>query len=152
MSEHPPTAPRSVQPGDAVRIHYTCRLDDGTIFATTRHQEPLAFTVGHSPVIPGLQEAVVGLKPGETRTCVVPPERAYGPYHQEMTAVLARDMIPPDLAVEKGTSLRVRHADGHESDVLVTAVTETTVSVDGNHPLAGRNLTLEVELLSVEEA
>lgn len=142
----------SVKAGDTVRIHYTCRLEDDTIFATTRHREPLEFVVGESQIIPGLQEGVLGMKVGESRTFKIAPEKAFGPYHEEMTATVDRSLVPPELELEIGTSLRVRHADGHESDVRVTGLTETTVTIDGNHPLAGKELTMEVELVELVEA
>ncbi len=135
--------------GDSVRIHYTCKLEDGSVFATTRNKEPLEFVLGNARIIAGLQEAVIGMRPGETRTVTVPPEKAYGPYHEEMTATLDRSLIPDELEVKPGVSLRVKHADGHESDVLVTAVSDESVRVDGNHPLAGKNLVLEIELLAL---
>jgi FKBP-type peptidyl-prolyl cis-trans isomerase 2 len=136
--------------GDTVRIHYTCTIDDGSIVATTRNKEPLEFTLGNSQVIPGLQEAVIGMIPGESKAVQIPPERAYGPYHEEMKATLDRTMVPQELDLGIGVSLRVKHADGHESDVLVTGFTETTVDIDGNHPLAGRNLTMKIELLALD--
>jgi len=135
--------------GDSVRVHYTCKLDDGSVFATSRNKDPLEFEIGAAEVIPGLQEAVIGMAPGEAKTVSVPPDMAYGPYHDEMTATIDRGMVPPDVQLENGVSLRVQHADGHESDAFVTGFTETTVDVDGNHPLAGKTLTLEIELLDL---
>ena len=133
--------------GDTVRVHYTCSLDDGTVFVSTRDSEPKEFLVGTTDVIPGLQDAVIGMGSGETKTVSIPPERAYGPYHQEMTAVIQKEMVPPELDLAPGVAIRVKHADGHESDVLVTAITEEGVAVDGNHPLAGKRLHMEIELV-----
>lgn len=141
--------PPQAKPGDSVRIHYTCKLEDGSVFATSRNKEPIEFEIGSAEVIPGLQEAVVGMAEGDTKTTMVPPDKAYGPYHDEMTATIDRDMVPSDLKLENGVSLRVKHADGHESDAFVTGFNETTVDVDGNHPLAGKTLTLEIELLEL---
>lgn len=153
MEHHTKSDPAAqVKPGDTVRVHYTCKLDDDTVFATTRNREPLEFVVGESQIIPGLQEGVIGMKPGETKTFKIGPDKAFGPYHEEMTATLDRSLVPPDLELEIGTSLRVRHADGHESEVRVTALSETTVTIDGNHPLAGKELTMEVELVELEAA
>ena len=135
--------------GDSVKVHYTCKLEDGSVFATSRNKEPLEFEIGAAEVIPGLQEAVVGMAPGETKTVTVPPEKAYGLYHDEMTATIDRSMVPQDLKLEKGIAIRVKHADGHESDAFVTGLTESTVDVDGNHPLAGKTLTIDVELLGL---
>jgi peptidylprolyl isomerase len=144
-----PGARSAAKAGDRVKVHYTCKLEDGSVFATTRNKEAKEFIIGTTSVIPGLQSAVIGMTPGESKTVVIPPDQAYGPYHGEMTAALDRRMIPADVAVEVGVSLRVRHADGHESDVLVTAVDADRVTVDGNHPLAGKNLVMEVELIEL---
>lgn len=152
MSGQQPAGPPTVKPGDTVKIHFTCTLDDGTIFATTRHLDPLEFTVGNPEIISGLQDAVLGMAPGEIRTRAVPPEKSYGPYHEDMVATIDRALAPSDLVIETGLCLRVQHADGHESEVLVTAVTDTTLTVDGNHPLAGKNLSFEIELLELREA
>lgn len=140
------------EPGDHVRIHYICRLDDGTVFATTYNKEPLEFVIGTTRIIPGLQEAVVGMRVGEKKTQVIPPEKAYGPYHEEMVATIDRSLIPPGLEVQVGTCLRVEHADGHLSDVIVTEVGTETITVDGNHPLAGKRLTMEIQLVGLEKA
>jgi peptidylprolyl isomerase len=139
----------NVKAGDTVKIHYTGKLEDGTVFATSRNDQPMEFTVGAAEIIPGLQEAVIGMSVGQTRTQLIPPERAYGPYHEQMTATLDRKMAPPELEIGVGVSLRVKHADGHESDVTVTELSETKMTVDGNHPLAGKNLLLEIELLDI---
>lgn len=135
--------------GDTVRVHYTCTLEDGSVFATTRGKEPLEFDVGEADVILGLQEAVVGMSPGDTKSVSIPPEKAYGPYHEEMTATIDRSAVPAHLEIEEGVSLRVQHADGHESDAFVTKLTDTTVELSGNHPLAGKKLTLDLELVDV---
>lgn len=147
--EIPPGAVVAAKAGDRVKVHYTCKLEDGSVFATTRNKEAREFVIGTTAVIPGLQAAVIGMTPGERKTVVIPPEQAYGPYHGEMTAALDRSMIPADVAVEVGVCLRVQHADGHESDVLVIAVDGDRITVDGNHPLAGKNLVMEVELLDL---
>ncbi len=141
--------PAVVKSGDTVKVNYTCRLDDESVFATTKGAEPVEFEVGSAQVILGLQEAVVGMAPGDTKTVAIPPPKAYGPYHEEMKATIDRAMIPKDVEIEVGVALRVKHADGHTSDAFVTEATGKTVSVDGNHPLAGKNLTMDVELLEI---
>lgn len=146
MSKEEQTEP-VVKAGDKVRVHYTCRLEDGTVFATTRGKKAKEFLVGGATFIPGLQEAVVGMRPGERKTVSIPPEKAYGPYHKEMTAVLSRDLAPDDIELEIGRVIRVKHADGHESDVFITAITGESISVDGNHPLAGKRLEMEIEVI-----
>jgi len=83
---------------------------------------------------------------------IIPPEKAYGPYHEEMTAQLDRKMVPADLELEVGIVIRIKHGDGHESDAFVTEITDETITVDGNHPLAGKNLNMELELVELVAA
>lgn len=142
-----PKAAATVNDGDTVKVHCTCKLEDGSVVDTTKGKEPLKFTVGNAEIMPGLQEALMGMSPGESKTQIVSPAKAYGPYHDQMTATLDRKLIPPEVKVEVGVSLRVKHSDGHESDAFVTELTDENVSVDGNHPLAGKSLILELELL-----
>ncbi len=145
-----PDVPNAAKIGDRVKVHYTCMLEDGSLFASTREKEPKEFVLGSADVILGLQDAVIGMKPGETKTVNVPPEKAYGPYHEEMTATLDRRMVPDHIALEIGAALRVKHADDHESDAFVTEISERTIKVDGNHPLAGKRLIMDVELVDLE--
>lgn len=135
--------------GDTVRIHYECRLDDGSLFVSTRERDPLELVIGNAKIIPGLQDAIVGMSSGETKEITIPPNRAYGPYHEEMTAVIDRSMIPANVELEVGVAIRVKHSDGHESDAFVTKIDGDKISVDGNHPLAGKNLLMTVELVSL---
>ena len=144
-------AMETAKAGDRVTFHYTCKLDDGSVFATTRGKEPLEFVIGNATIIPGLQEAVIGMCPGETKMVMVPPEKSYGPYHEEMTGKVDRSMVPKDLELELGICIRIQHGDGQESDAFVTEINDDTVSVDGNHPLAGKNLNMEIELLELSE-
>jgi peptidylprolyl isomerase len=153
MNSHQNSNPHvEAQPGNAVRVHFVCRLADGSVFASTREREPKAFVLGASEVIPGMQEAVVGMKEGDTKTVTIPAERAYGPYHEAMTAWLERSIVPADLKVEIGVSIRVKHANGKESDAFITEVRDDKIKVDGNHPLAGKELTLELELVEISPA
>ena len=136
--------------GDTVRVHFECRLADGTVFATTANKdEPKSIVLGKSAVIPGLQEGLLGMAVGERKTFNIPPEMAYGPYHDEMTATIERSVIPADLKIEVGVVIKVRHSDGHESDAFVTAIDGDMIQIDGNHPLAGKTLTLEVFVVDV---
>lgn len=135
--------------GDKIKLHYSYKLDDGTVFATSRDQEPLEFVIGAPEIIPGIQEAVIGMRPGDRKTVAIPPEKAYGPYYKEMTAAIDRGMVPGELELEVGIAIRVKHADGQESDAFVTEINEDTILVDGNHPLAGKNLIIDFQLLDV---
>ncbi len=135
--------------GDTVRVHYTGRLDDGTVFDSSEGRDPIEFTLGTQAVIPGFESAVRGLEVGESRTVVIGPEDAYGPYHHDRVVVVGRDRFPAELSIEPGMVLR---AQGERGDLMVTVtdITGDRVTIDGNHPLAGKQLTFDVELEGLE--
>jgi peptidylprolyl isomerase len=135
--------------GYRVKVHYTGTLADGTVFDTTRDGEPLEFTLGGKEVIPGFEQAVVGMAPGESRTTIVPAAEAYGPHREEMVAHVERGRFPgkPDLKV--GQQLQIKQKDGQTLVAAVVAVTDTKVTLDGNHPLAGKDLTYTITLVSI---
>ncbi len=136
--------------GDTVKVHYTVTLDDGTVFDTSAGGEPLAFTLGQGLVIPGFEQAVIGMKVGESKTVDIPVEQAYGPYRDDLIVVVERDQLPEDLETEVGQQLQMSQTDGSYTVVTVTEVSETTITIDANHPLAGQNLTFEIELVEIE--
>ena len=135
--------------GSVVKIHYTGRLEDGSLFDSSIERGPLEFTIGGGGIIPGLENAVVGMEPGEKKTAKVLPEQAYGPYQPGMVFVVGRNRIPENLTPETGQRLELQHSDGRTAELLVTKVTDATVTLDGNHPLAGKTLIFEIELLEV---
>ncbi|HOB17523.1 MAG TPA: peptidylprolyl isomerase [Candidatus Methanoculleus thermohydrogenotrophicum] len=135
--------------GDTVRVHYTGKLDDGTVFDTSSERSPLEFTIGEGEIIPGFEQAVIGMKPGETKTVRIPPEEAYGPHRDDMTLTVDRDQFPEDLDPEPGQQLQVRQPGGGAVIVTVSEVSESTVTLDANHPLAGRLLTFDIQLLDI---
>jgi peptidylprolyl isomerase len=136
------------QPGTTVRVHYTGRLEDDRVFDSSTGGEPLEFTVGEGRVIPGFEQAVVGMQVGEKRTITIPPEQAYGPRDDEMIAEVERDKFPPDIAPEVGQQLQMKQ-QGQTYIVTVAEVTDETVKLDANHPLAGKELIFDVELVEV---
>ncbi len=138
--------------GDIVKVHYTGKLDDGTVFDTSLGREPLEFKIGEGEIIPGFENAVIGMSPGETKTVRVPAEEAFGPYYEEMVLEIERDQLPPDLEPYVGQQLQVRQADGEILIVRVTEVTDTKVKLDANHPLAGKDLIFDIQLLEILEA
>ncbi|MBD2259741.1 peptidylprolyl isomerase [Pseudanabaena sp. FACHB-2040] len=138
------------KPGDTVSVHYTGKLDDGTVFDSSANRDPLQFAIGAGHVIPGFEEAVVGLSPGQAVTKMIPPDLAYGPYRDEMVMVVDREQIPPEIPVDVGQQLHLQGPAGQPPlPVLVTDISETQVTLDANHPLAGENLTFEIELLEI---
>ncbi|KUG19498.1 fkbp-type peptidyl-prolyl cis-trans isomerase slyd [hydrocarbon metagenome] len=137
------------QESDTVRVHYTGKLEDGTIFDTSFDQEPLEFTIGERQVIPGFEQAVVGMEPGETKTTTIPPEEAYGQRNDEMVLEVDREQLPESLEPQPGQFLQIQQPDGRRGVVTVSDVTETTVTLDANHPLAGRPLTFDIKLVEI---
>ncbi len=135
--------------GDTVKVHYTGKLDDGTVFDSSQEREPIEFTLGQGEVIPGFEEAVVGMQPGESKTATIASEEAYGPYFDEMVIEVGRDAFPEELEPQVGQKLKVRQPDGEEAVVTVTDVTPTTVTLDANHPLAGEDLTFDIQLVDI---
>ena len=135
--------------GDLVKVHYTGKLEDGTEFDSSAGQDPLEFTIGKGEVIPGFEEAVSGMTPGESKTVTIPPEQAYGMPKEEMVAVLERKDVPADLELAIGNQLEVSQESGDSFLVMVADLSETTVTLDANHPLAGKSLDFEITLQEV---
>ncbi len=135
--------------GDTVRVHYSGKLEDGTVFDSSTSREPLEFTIGSGEVIPGVEQAVAGMEPGQTKSAEVPPEQGYGPHRDEMVAVIDRLRLPEDLDPAVGQRLSVQREDGGHLQVRVTDVSDRTITIDGNHELAGRNLHFDLQLVEV---
>jgi peptidylprolyl isomerase len=135
--------------GDTVKVHYTGKLQDGIVFDSSRKRDPLEFTIGEGRIIPGFEQAVVGMNPGQSKIAKVPAEKAYGPHREEMVAVLDREQFPEHVKPAVGQRLQIREAEGRTVIVTVTDVTESSVTLDANHPLAGEDLTFDIELLEI---
>ena len=135
--------------GDNVKVHYTGKLDDGTVFDTSVEREPLQFSLGSGNVIPGFEEAIVGMAPGESKTTKITPDQAYGPQRDELVITVEKEQIPTDLSVAVGQQLQISQNDGQVIPVIVTDVSDSKVTLDANHPLAGQQLTFDIELVEV---
>ena len=142
---------RQAEPGDTVRVHYTGTLDDGTEFDSSRDGDPIEFVLGEGQVIEGFDEALVGMSEGETLEVELPPEKAYGERSDELVISVNREDLPEDLDPEVGQTLAVDTGDEEEMAAWVAEVGEDAITVDLNHPLAGRTLTFEVELVELRE-
>lgn len=136
--------------GDTVFVHYTGKLDDDTVFDSSRDREPLSFAIGEGKVIPGFEKEVVGMTPGDTKTITIGSEQAYGPYRDDQVIEVERERLPDEIEPEVGHQLQVQQADGSTSVVVIKDVTEEKVVLDANHPLAGQDLTFDLELVKVE--
>lgn len=135
--------------GDQVKVHYTGKLDDGTVFDSSAGRDPLEFTVGGGQMIKGFDAGVNGMSVGESKTVTILADEAYGPVREEMVIVVGREECPPDMDPAPGDKLQMRHESGQVVVVVVTEVTETHITLDGNHELAGKDLTFEIELVEV---
>jgi peptidylprolyl isomerase len=136
--------------GDTVQVHYTGKLADGTVFDSSVELDPFEFTLGAGQVIPGFEKAVLGMKVGEKKTVNIPVDEAYGPRRDEMVAELPREKLPSDMTPEVGQQLVMRQPDGSEIIVTITEVSDEAVTIDANHPLAGKDLTFEIELVKIQ--
>lgn len=138
--------------GDMVRVHYTGRLDDGQIFDSSRDEEgngeTLEFQIGSDQVIPGFDAGVRGMQVGDTKRIEIEPDDAYGPRHESLTQSVPRDGMNLDAEPQTGMNLVMQLPDGNQIPVAITDVTDTHVTLDANHPLAGKRLTFDVELIS----
>ena len=141
----------TAQIGNRVRVHYTGRLDDGEVFDSSEGGTPLAFTVGNGQVIPGFENGVIGMSPGDARTVHIPCDDAYGARQPDGVMQVPRDEFPPDLPLEVGSRVQGQQSSGAAVTFTIMAVTDAAVTLDANHPLAGKDLTFDLRLVSIEE-
>ena len=135
--------------GDTVKVHYTGRLDDGTTFDTSADREPLEFTIGQGQLIPDFEQAVIGMNPNESKTIQIPSDNAYGPYREDIVMKIERNQLPPEIEPKVDQKLQMRHPNGQATVVTVIEVSESQVTLDGNHPLAGKDLTFDIQLTEI---
>ncbi len=139
----------AAQNGDTVRVHYTGKFSDGTVFDTSDGREPLEFTLGEQQLIPGFERAVLGMNVGDTKTVNVPPELGYGPRDERLIINVKKQEIPEGLKLHLHDRVQVGLQDGGTLVMTVTDVTDDGVTLDGNHPLAGQDLIFEIELVEI---
>jgi len=137
------------QAGDTVKVHYTGTLDDGTVFDSSQDRDPIEFTLGQKQVIDGFDTAVTGMEVGETRSVSLTPDEAYGQPRDELVGTVDRDRLPEELTPEVGMFLQAQSPDGQVNDVKITDVSDDTITIDANHPLAGQNLHFDLTLVSI---
>jgi peptidylprolyl isomerase len=135
--------------GDTVRVHYTGKLEDGSVFDSSNGRDPLEFTVGAGEVIAGFDQAVAGMSPGEEREVRIPAAEAYGDRKDDLVIVVDRAQLPPDIDPEVGQQLQLSQ-EGRAFVVQVADVTHENITLDANHPLAGEDLTFELQLVAIE--
>ena len=138
---------KQARSGDTVKVEYTGKLKDGTIFDTSTSREPLQFMIGYGQIIPGFDKAVIGMNVGDKKTINISSDQAYGPHLEDKVLKVNKNQIPQHLELEAGQQVQVSQKDGGKIIFVVTGVSETGVTLDGNHSLAGKDLIFEIQLL-----
>ncbi|MFH1061856.1 MAG: peptidylprolyl isomerase [Candidatus Omnitrophota bacterium] len=135
--------------GDKVKIHYTGKLKNNSVFDSSRSRNPFEFIIGSGQVIAGFEEGTLGMKVNETKTITIPCDKAYGPKNPDLIAIVARGHLPKDLVPAVGLRLGIHNENGQKIPAIITEITEKEVTVDANHPLAGEDLIFELELVEI---
>jgi FKBP-type peptidyl-prolyl cis-trans isomerase 2 len=136
--------------GDKVRLHYVGKLEDGHVFDTSHGRSPFEFTLGNEKVIPGLTRAVHGMAKGEKKTVTIPLEEAHGPWNKELVVEIQKNDLPDEIEPEVGKQVEIMRKNGELTRVTITDIAEDTVTIDSNHPLAGKALVMELELVDID--
>ncbi|MCG2617259.1 peptidylprolyl isomerase [Terrimonas sp. NA20] len=141
---------QQVKSGDKVKVHYHGRLTSGETFDKSEGREPLEFEVGSGMVIKGFDDGVTGMTVGEKKTIEIPFLEAYGPKNPEMVIDMPKDRFPADMQVEVGMPLGMSDGQGNQYQVVVTEIKDDVIILDANHPLAGKDLIFDLELVDIE--
>ena len=137
------------QNGNTVKVHYTGKLEDGTQFDTSTSGDPLEFTLGGGQIIPGFEKAILGMQPGDSKTVTIPSADAYGEHREDMVVVVEKTQFPDHIKPQVGQQLEMRQANNQPLNVVVTDITDEDVTLDANHPLAGKDLVFDLELVAI---
>jgi len=137
--------------GDIVKLHYMGKLPDGTIFDTSRERHPLQFTIGNGQVIAGFEQAIIGMSPGDSKTIRIPPAEAYGDHRKDLVITFSRNQLPQGMNPKVGQRLELTQENDQTALVTIVDVTDTDLMLDANHPLAGKELTFDLQLGTIEE-
>jgi len=137
------------QDGDKVKVHYTGKLEDGTVFDSSDGRDPIEFTLGQGQVIPGFENGILGMETGDKKTLSIPADQAYGQKRDDLVGIFKKDQFPPGASVEVGDQFQMQQQDGSAIQVRIVVVKEEEVTVDANHPLAGETLVFDIELVEI---
>ena len=137
--------------GDIVLVHYTGKLADGTVFDTSKERHPLKFTIGNGQVIAGFEQAIIGMSPGDSKTTRIPPDQAYGEHRKELVITFSRSQLPQGMTPQVGQRLELTQEDDKTVLTTIVGMTDTDLLLDANHPLAGKVLTFDLQLGTIEE-
>lgn len=139
----------TIKSGDTVKVHYTGTLDDGEVFDSSLQRDPLQFTLGQGQLIPGFEKAVIGLGVGDVTTANIPSAEAYGEHNPQMEVTVEKAQLPEGMEVEIGVQLQLNQPDGQPIPCVVTKIDGEMVTIDANHPLAGKDLTFNIEIVEI---
>ncbi len=134
---------------DKVKVHYTGKLEDGTIFDSSENRDPLEFVLGAGKMIAGFDKGVTGMKVGEEKTVNIPSAEAYGPHDPQRTVEIDKNQLPKDLKPEIGQKLQMQNPSGQAFAVTVMEINDSKIILDANHDLAGKDLIFEIKLISI---
>jgi|TARA_R110000737_G_C14624685_1_gene494443 FKBP-type peptidyl-prolyl cis-trans isomerase 2 len=140
----------TVKENNTVKVNYTGKLADGNVFDTSEGKEPLEFTLGQGQLIPGFEKGVLDMKLNEKKTITIPKEEAYGEIHKELIQEVAKSQLPQDMAPEVGMGLISKSKEGQEMNLVIVEIKDETIVVDGNHPLAGKDLIFDLEVVEIK--
>lgn len=135
--------------GNVVKVQFACSLTDGTLIESSEEKNPIEFTIGENKYIPGFENAVEGMHPGDSKTVTVPPEQAFGTHREEFVIDVDKKLLPDDIAPDVGKKIDVPVKGGGARSMTITGVTDTQVTLDANHPLAGEDLIFHIELIEI---
>ncbi len=135
--------------GDKVKVHYTGKLEDGSVFDSSGGDSPLEFTLGQGQVIPGFDQGVLGMEPGESKVLNIPVDQAYGPHNPNAVFEIDRSELPPNIPLEVGLRMQGNQPGGGGVEITIVEFDDAKVKMDGNHPLAGKALTFDIQLVEI---
>jgi peptidylprolyl isomerase len=135
--------------GDKVRVHYEGKLSDGTIFDSSLEREPIEFILGQDTVIPGFEDAVIGMEAGESKDVSIPPEEGFGEYSEDLVVDIEKTILPPEINPELGMQLEVSSEEETPRVFTIADIAEDSITLDGNHPLAGKEIAFKITLLEI---
>jgi len=142
----------TVSKGDTVFVHFTGKLEDGSVFLNSTEQEPLRLVIGEGQFLPGIEDALIGMAPGDKKTATLPPEQGFGPHREDQVVTVDRARMPSEVDLKVGLQLSLKGENEEELRVVVTDLGLEKVTLDANHPLAGRSLLFDIELVEIVPA
>jgi peptidylprolyl isomerase len=140
----------TVQVGNTISVNYTGKLESGEVFDTSEGKQPLTFTVGSGQLIKGFDNAVIGMSTGEKKSVSLAPEEGYGAYRDDLILSIARENVPENMQLDIGMAVQLSDQSGNPIPAMVTEIGDRTVTLDVNHPLAGKVLVFDIEVVGIE--